>query len=241
MSNTCWLLQAAAALCYPNALVDVISTRLSVSFRSWWVWILAWKWACSGDFGSRACDLVETTSRIRFHGLRFWFLRLVELANSFWVCWTWNAWCSCVCAFGRLILMARMGRSSVLLSLTLWCPSLGVAVIIAYGHFVCAWLLRRFATNTRGLGIAFEEGKATPRVDVAETPQASPFLEAHGKQFFTRPGPSSVSPHSLLVRALTGQTLVVRWSSLDDVLHCIFRSARVFLFTPSTSRLMGSA
>ena len=24
--------------------------------------------------------LVETTSRIRFHGLRFWFLRLVELA-----------------------------------------------------------------------------------------------------------------------------------------------------------------
>ena len=40
--------------------------------------------------------LVETTSRIRFHGLQFWFLRLLELANSFWVCWTWNA---CAAAF----------------------------------------------------------------------------------------------------------------------------------------------
>ena len=72
----------------------------------------------------------------------------------------------------------------------------------------------------KGSRIAFEEAKATPRVDVAETPQTSPFLEAHGKQFH-QPGPSSLSPHSLLVRALTGQTLVVRWSSLDDVLHCV--------------------
>ena len=72
----------------------------------------------------------------------------------------------------------------------------------------------------KGSRIAFEEAKATPRVDVAETPQASAFLEAHGKQFH-QPGPSSVSPHSLLVRALTGQTLVVRWSSLDNVLHCV--------------------
>ena len=30
-----------------------------------------------------------------------------------------------------------------------------------------------------------------------------------------------MSSHSLLVRALTGQTLVVRWSSSDDVLHCV--------------------
>ena len=72
----------------------------------------------------------------------------------------------------------------------------------------------------KGSRIALEEAKATPRVDVAETPPASPFLEAHGKQFH-RPGPSSVSPQSFLVRALTGQTLVVRWSSLDTVLHCV--------------------
>ena len=47
---------------------------------------------------------VETTSRIRFHGLRFWFLRLVELANSFWVCWTWNA-CAAAFVFLEVILM----------------------------------------------------------------------------------------------------------------------------------------
>ena len=72
----------------------------------------------------------------------------------------------------------------------------------------------------KGSRIAFEEAKATPLVDVAETPQASPFLEAHGKEFL-QPGPSLVSSHALLVRALTGQTLVVRWSSSDDVLHCV--------------------
>ena len=52
-------------------------------------------------------------------------------------------------------------------------------------------------------------------MDVAETPEDSPFLEAPGKQFHL-PGP--VSPHSLLVRALTGQNLVVRRSSFDNVL-----------------------
>ena len=71
----------------------------------------------------------------------------------------------------------------------------------------------------KGSRIAFEKAKATPRVDVVETPQAAPFLEAHGKVFL-QPGPSLVSSHSLLIRALTGQTLVVRWSS-DDVLHCV--------------------
>ena len=80
----------------------------------------------------------------------------------------------------------------------------------------------------KGSRIAFEEAKATPRVDVAETPQASPFLEAHGKHFHQL-GPSSVSPHPLLVRALTGQTLVVRWSSLDDVLHCVSERTGVLL------------
>ena len=65
-----------------------------------------------------------------------------------------------------------------------------------------------------------EQEKATPRVDVAETPQASPFLEAQGKTFI-QSGPSLVSSRSLLVRALTGQTLVVRWSSSEDVLHCV--------------------
>ena len=78
----------------------------------------------------------------------------------------------------------------------------------------------------KGSRIAFEEAKATPRVDVAETPQASPFLEAHGKEFL-QPGPSLVSSHSLLVRALTGQTLVVRWSSSDDVLHCVLERTGV--------------
>ena len=57
-------------------------------------------------------------------------------------------------------------------------------------------------------------------MDVAETPQASPFFETHGKEFL-QPGPRLVSSHSLLVRALIGQTLVVRWSSSDDVLHCV--------------------
>ena len=52
-----WLLQAAAALCYPNAFV-CSPARLSVSFRSWWsgFWLgvgLFW------DFGSRACDLLR--------------------------------------------------------------------------------------------------------------------------------------------------------------------------------------
>ena len=57
-------------------------------------------------------------------------------------------------------------------------------------------------------------------MDVAETPQASPFLEAQGKTII-QSGPSLVSSRSLLVRALTGQTLVVRWSSSEDVLHCV--------------------
>ena len=60
----------------------------------------------------------------------------------------------------------------------------------------------------KGSRLAFEEAKATPRVDVAETPQASPFLGAHGKEFL-QPGPSLVSFR------LTGQTLVVRWSSSE--------------------------
>ena len=72
----------------------------------------------------------------------------------------------------------------------------------------------------QGSRFAFEQAKATPRVDVAETPQASPFLEAHGKTII-QSGPSLVSSRSLLVRALTGQTLVVRWSSSEDVLHCV--------------------
>ena len=84
----------------------------------------------------------------------------------------------------------------------------GVAVIV--GMVICMCLV---ATKLRhvhkGSRKAFAKAKATPRV-----------LEAHGKQFH-QPGPSSVSPHSLLVRALTGQTLVVRWSPLDDVLHCV--------------------
>ena len=72
----------------------------------------------------------------------------------------------------------------------------------------------------KGSRFAFEQAKATPRVDVAETPQASPFLEAQGETFI-QSGPSLVSSRSLLVRALTGQTLVVRWSSSEDVLHCV--------------------
>ena len=72
----------------------------------------------------------------------------------------------------------------------------------------------------QGSRFAFEQAKATPRVDVAETPQASPFLEAQGKTFI-QSGPSLVSSRSLLVRALTGRTLVVRLSSTDDVLHCV--------------------
>ena len=72
----------------------------------------------------------------------------------------------------------------------------------------------------QGSRFAFEQANATPRVDVAETPQASPFLEAQGKTII-QSGPSLVSSRSLLVRALTGQTLVVRWSSSEDVLHCV--------------------
>ena len=72
----------------------------------------------------------------------------------------------------------------------------------------------------QGSRFAFEQAKATPRVDVAETPQASPFLEAQGKTII-QSGPSLVSSRSLLVRALTGQTLVVRWSSSEDVLLCV--------------------
>ena len=58
-------------------------------------------------------------------------------------------------------------------------------------------------------------------MDVAETPQASPFLEAHKKQFH-QPGLSSVSPHPLLVRAVTGQTLVMPllMMSCTEMLDC---------------------
>ena len=73
----------------------------------------------------------------------------------------------------------------------------------------------------QGSRFAFEQAKATPRVDVAETPQASPFLEAQGKTFI-QSGPSLVSSRSLLVRALTGRTLVVRWSSSEDVFPLCF-------------------
>ena len=69
-----------------------------------------------------------------------------------------------------------------------------------------------------GSRIAFEEAKATPRVDVAETPQAP---VPRGSWETLSPGPSTVTPRPLLVRALTGQTLAVRWSSSDDVLHCV--------------------
>ena len=102
------LLQAAAALCYPNALVDVLSTPFVGFFSILVVWILAWSGFVLG-LRISCMRLVETTSRIRFHGLRFWFLRLLGLANSFWDCWTWNA---CACAFGGDF-GARMGSSSV--------------------------------------------------------------------------------------------------------------------------------
>ena len=91
----------------------------------------------------------------------------------------------------------------------------GVAVIIGMVICVCLVATTRRHVN-KGSRIAFEKAKATPRVDVAETP----FPVPHGKQFH-QPCPSLVSPHSLPVRALTGQTLVVRWSSSDDVLHCV--------------------
>ena len=65
-----------------------------------------------------------------------------------------------------------------------------------------------FVGVRQGSRFAFEQAKATPRVDVAETPQASPFLEAQGKMVI-QSGPSLVSSRSLLVRALTGQTVVL--------------------------------
>ena len=126
--------------------------------------------------------------------------------------------CSCVCPFGR-DLDARMGSSSVCWasrsSVRLWgrCHHW-------YGHLCVLGCYDASPRTPRGSRIAFEKAKATPWVDVAETPQASPFLEVDGKQFH-QPGPSLVSPHSLLVRALTGLTLVVRWSSSDDVFHCV--------------------
>ena len=104
----------------------------------------------------------------------------------------------------------------------------GVAVINGMVILVC-WVATTLRHEHKGSRIAFVKAKAAPRVGVAETPQASPFLGAHGKQFH-QPGPSSVSPHSLLVRALTGRTLVVRWSSLDNVLHCVSERTGVPLF-----------
>ena len=80
------------------------------------------------------------------------------------------------------------------------------------------WFLRRIVTNTRG------PGQPLRRQRGLHGWTWPPFLEAHGKQFH-QPGPSSVSPHSLLVRALTGQTLVVRWSSFENVL--LFASGRL--------------
>ena len=63
------------------------------------------------------------------------------------------------------------------------------------------WVTTTPCHEQNGSRIAFEEAKATPRVDVAETPQASPFLEARGKEFLQ-------SIHSLFVHSL-----VRRWWS----------------------------
>ena len=86
----------------------------------------------------------------------------------------------------------------------------------------------------KGSRKAFEEAKATPRVDVAETPQASPFLEAFS---------SLVPAWCLLMLSLFVHSLVRRWwcGGPPLMMSCtVCRSARVSFFTPSTSRLMGS-
>ena len=101
-----------------------------------------------------------------------------------------------------------------------------VAVII--GMVICVCLVATtFRHEHKGSRIAFEKANSTPRVHVAETPQAFPFLEAHSKQF-----PCSCTHWSDGVWC-GGPPLMTSCT--------VFRSARVFLFTPSTSRLIGSA
>ena len=95
-----------------------------------------------------------------------------------------------------------------MLTHTLQCPSL-----------VCAWLLRRLATIMRGLG---SPSRREMRLHGWTWPRPHRLLRSSrlmGKSF------SSLVPAWCLliplVRALTGQTLVVRWSSSHDVLHCV--------------------
>ena len=76
----------------------------------------------------------------------------------------------------------------------------------------------------RGSRFASEvQAEASPQVDVAGIPPAIPCLEAESGTDVHLPGPSSVSgpghsPQSLLVRGLTGCTLVLQWNA-DDSLH----------------------
>ena len=114
----------------------------------------------------------------------------------------------------------------------------GVAVII--GMVICACLV---ATKLRhvhkGSRIAFAKTKATPRVDLAETHRLSRSSRLMGNSFT-----SLVPARCLLIHSLFVHSLVRRWWCGGPLLmtSCtVFRSARVFLFTPSTSRLMGSA
>ena len=106
-----------------------------------------------------------------------------ELANCFWVCWMWNA---CADAFVLLdVILMRAWAAAAFLD-----PH---ALVSVFGVSLVTTTLRH---DHKGSRFAFEQAKATPRV------------EAQGKMIF-QSGPSVVSSRSLLVRALTGQTLVV--------------------------------
>ena len=92
---------------------------------------------------------------------------------------------------------------------------------LSTGCALWAWSLRR--NERKGSRVASEvQAEATTWEDEAETPPAIPYLEAKSVTdvHLPGPGPESSPDHSpqSLVRALTGRTLVLRWT-VDDSLH----------------------
>ena len=138
--------------------MDVLSAPFVGFFLILVIWILAWDGLVLG-LRILFMRFVEMTSRIRLRP---------ELAICFWVCWMWNA---CADAFVLLeVVLMRAWAAAAFLD-----PH---ALVSVFGVSLVTTTLRH---DHKGSRFAFEQAKATPRVDVAETPQASPFLEAQEK------------------------------------------------------------
>ena len=197
--------------------MDVLSAPFVGFFLILVIWILAWSGLVLG-LRISFMRFVEMTSRIGFFDFLSWQTAFGSAGHGTLV--------QMRLCFSDVILM-RAWAAAAFVDPHALVSVFGVAVII--GMVICVCLgTTTLRHDHKGSRFAFEQAKATPRVDVAETPQASPCLEEQVLGF-KRPGNEQSSASKcvcLFIRDLKGKSFQFQLDLGWDLEHTYLAVAR---------------